>query len=147
MQSEKRQRRFQTFVTEQNGIWQCTYKNCTIAQDARKRSFPAQSSSSEHIAIAQEVEKHENDGPEPLPLQDPKALPAPPSIISELEQLHSSSTPIIQRVPDESFVISDKQQTQERPLGIFMFALRRLHPSLVPRPISFTALAMLSKGF
>ena len=131
---------YRTFVTESRGEWRCWYKDCSTAQDARKRSSVTGVTTPgfhcQHIQSIQEEISSEADGTFPsIPLDTDilPELPFPPSIKTDLLKLKESGSSLIERVSSESFAVCDKGCSQEHPLALLHVRFRKCDTS-EPRP-------------
>lgn len=117
---------------ESRGEWRCLYKDCSAAQDARKRSSAIGVTTPgvhcQHLQSVQEEISSEADGTFPaihLHTDILPELPFPLSIKTDLLKLKESASFLIERVSSESFAVRDKGCSQEHPLGLLHVRFRK----------------------
>ena len=127
---------YRTLVVYAEGKWKCFYKDCIVAQDARGRSASTleldASGYCQHITTVQaELQWHTVEHLT-LNVDVLSQLPIPPSIKQELQQMKAQAPVLIQRVSGNSFLIRDRECSQERPLGLLHVRFSTPHQQPLP---------------
>ena len=127
---------YRTLVVNTEDKWKSFYKECTVARDARGRSGSTLELDSngywQHIAtVPAEFQWHTVDRLT-LHVDVLTKLPIPLSIKQELQQMKEQAPVLIQRVSGNSFLIRDRECSQERLLGLLHVRFRAPHEQPLP---------------
>ena len=131
---------YRTLVVCNEGKWKCFYKECNTAQDARERSASTSKleCTCQHITTVQEELQWHDVEQLSLDTDVLSNLPIPRSIRRELQVMKEEAPALVQRVSSDSFVVRNRECTQEHLLGLLhvRFRAQQLLPKsgCEPRP-------------
>ena len=118
---------YRTFVSNNQNRWKCYHKRCSSAQVIRSRSLA--SADCQHItSLKLEYATMKSDrvyGPLKLDQSKLEVLTIPERYKREIDEMLKKSTPLIQRVSSETFVVRSIEESQEHPLGLLHLRLQK----------------------